>query len=134
MLLDELAVVHEHGNGADGHGEAADTRGLLADDAVAEGHRLVHHAGVVAPYAQGGDDVVHAADGLHGIKDLPDRQILALALDHVTAELADNGKLLKINIVEHDLVDVQLLVALEQAVDEDDGTHARAADDSDFHM
>ena len=134
VLLDELAVVHEHGDGADGHGEAAHARGLLSDDAVTKGHRLVHHAGVVAPHAQGGDDVVHATDSLYGVKDLADDQILALALDHVTAELADNGKLLKINIVEHDLVDVQLLVALEQAVDEDDGAHTRAADDSDFHM
>ena len=134
VLLDQLAVVHQHGDGTDGHGEAAHARGLLADDAVAKGHRLVHHAGVVAPHAEGGDDVVHALDSLYGIKDLPHHQILALPLDHVTAELCDDGKLLKINIVQHDLVDAQLLVALEQAVDEDDGTHACAANDSDLHM
>ena len=97
-------------------------------------HRLVHHAGVVAAHAEGGDDVVHALDGLHGIVNLANHQILALPLDHVTAELSDDGKLFKVGIVQNDLVDAQLLIPLEQAVDKDDGTHTRAADHSDFHM
>ena len=134
VLLDQLAVVHQHGDGTDGHRKTAHARGLLADDAVAKGHRLVHHAGVVASHAEGGDDVVHAADSLHRIKDLAHHEILPFTLDHVTAELCDDGKLFKVGIVQHDLVDAQLLVALEQAVDEDDGTHACAANDSDFHM
>ena len=134
MLLDQLAVLHQHGNGADGHGEAAHARGLLADDPVLQSHGLVHHPGVVAAHAEGGDDVIHAADGLYGVVDLTNDQILALPLDHVTAETPDDGKLFKIRVVQNDLVDAQLLIPLEQAVDKDDGTHAGAADHSDFHI
>jgi hypothetical protein len=121
----------------DGHGpeclrQPAGTGRLLPDGPEAERQRLVGEARHLAPDPQLDEHEARAVDGLDRVGREGEVAGPFQPAEHAIRQATDDGKTIRIEVLEHQLVDRQSIAAVREALDELRGVGASTADDGDL--
>ena len=128
----DVGQVEDDRYGAQRLGQAAGTGRLLADGAEADRDRLVQQPRRLPADAELDQHEAGAVDGSLDVGGERQSALEPEAGEHAAGHAADHGAALVIDVVEHELIDGQPLMALRQTLDQLRGIGAPAADDCDL--
>ena len=124
-LLDQPRVREHGGDRPKRHGEPAGARRLLPEHAVFERHLLVDGTGRLLPRPDRREDEPRAGDGRAGVGLAADREPGAPLRTQVPAERRHQLQALVIGVVQHDLVQPEVVLTGSQPAQHERRAHAR---------
>ena len=128
QLFDQLAVFSQRRNRAHGKRNAGRTCGLLTENAQIKCQPLIAHAGRIAADTDGRDDVIRIGYRLLRTGGQRELHCRAQHARNMRRQTAVDAELFRIVIHKYQLIDVQLLRTLCNALCEEHGAYTAAAD------